>query len=431
MEVNPEILYRAVEAAHHGVYVTDDQGVIEYVNAAFSAITGYSQEELIGSRISILSSGETPAEYYRRMWETIREGTRWQEETTNRRKDGSLYSAFQIISPITDGTGKPARYVGIQHDVTEQKRVRDDLADALFEFNAIFSHTQDAVFLVDVEERPGAPVEHKAFRYRKLSATHERLTGLSSDGVRGKTPAEVVGPEQGAELVARYQNCVNLRHPTSYEETLDLPSGRRVWHTQLTPIIRGDTVVQIVGSARDITERKEMEENLRYLSEVDSLTGVPNRRKTTEELDRELARAQRHGHPLSILLADIDHFKAVNDELGHETGDTALRGVAATIQATLRPTDRVGRWGGEEFVVVLPETDRAGARTAAERIRQAVEISQAVPGRTVTVSIGIAALGPIRSANPRALSHTVDSLVRIADEELYRAKERGRNCCSG
>jgi diguanylate cyclase (GGDEF)-like protein/PAS domain S-box-containing protein len=281
------------------------------------------------------------------------------------------------------------------------------------------------------EERPGAPVEHKAFRYRKLSATHERLTGLSSDGVRGKTPAEVVGPEQGAELVARYQNCVNLRHPTSYEETLDLPSGRRVWHTQLTPIIRGDTVVQIVGSARDITERKEMEENLRYLSEVDSLTGVPNRRKTTEELDRELARAQRHGHPLSILLADIDHFKAVNDELGHETGDTALRGVAATIQATLRPTDRVGRWGGEEFVVVLPETDRAGARTAAERIRQGVENSQAVPGRTVTVSIGIAALGPIRSANPRALSHTVDSLVRIADEELYRAKERGRNCCSG
>ncbi len=423
--VKQELLLRAVEAAHHGIYITDAQGRIQYANPAFLALTGYTNEEILDRPISILSSGEMPAEYYQHMWESIRSGRRWQEEIVNRRRDGSLYCAFQIIAPVTEPDGSISSYIGIQHDISAEKEIRRTLDRTIIEFDAIFSNTQDAMMLIDVSsgERP--------FRMRKLSATHERLTGLTTDRVRGKTPEEIYGEDAGAAISGRYRECVENGFPISYEETLDLPMGRRIWHTQLSPVRKGDKIVQLVGSSRDITDRKKIEEDLRYLSEIDTLTGVPNRRKITEELDRELARAHRHSHPLSVLMADVDHFKTINDEYGHDAGDAALRGIAAQIQENLRPSDRIGRWGGEEFVIVLPETDRAGAVATAERVRLAVERTDVLSGRAVTVSIGIASLGAVREARPRALSHTVDSLVRIADEELYRAKEQGRNRVSG
>jgi diguanylate cyclase (GGDEF)-like protein/PAS domain S-box-containing protein len=420
-----QIFQRAVESASHGIYVTDAQGHIEYANAAFCQLTGYSSDELIGAPMSLLSSGDTTEPYYRRMWQTIHTGEQWRAEITNRRKDGSAYQAFQVISPIMDESGSATRFVGIQHDITEEKRVREALNQSFREFEAIFANTQDAMFLVDVVDG-GA-----AFQFRKLSSCHERLTGLTTEDVQGKTPREILGVPQGSIVEGHYRQCFESQQPISYEEELHLPAGQRTWHTQLSPVLKDGNVLQLVGSSRDITERKRMEENLRYLSEIDALTAIPNRRKISEELDRELARAQRHGNALSVILADIDHFKAINDELGHETGDAALRGIAETVQATLRPTDRVGRWGGEEFVIVLPETDHSGARTAAERIRLGVERARTIPDRTITLSLGVASLGPVRSSNPRAISHTVDSLVRIADEELYRAKERGRNQISG
>ncbi|MFW5693824.1 MAG: sensor domain-containing diguanylate cyclase [Alkalispirochaeta sp.] len=423
--IGVEILQRAVDSAHHGIYVTDAHGYIEYVNEAFCTLTGYGPEELTGAPMSILSSGETPREYYTRLWRTIRSGTQWREEITNRRKDGTRYHAFQIISPVLDSTEEVTNFVGIQHDITEEKQIRAALDQARLEFEAIFAHTQDAMFLVDVVD------DGAAFTFCTLSACHEQLTGLSTEAVRGKTPREVLGVAEGSTVENHYRRCLQLQKPISYEEELHLPTGTRIWHTQLSPVVQEGRVVQIVGSSRDITERKRMEDDLRYLSEIDPLTGIPNRRKISEELERELARAHRHGNALSVLVADIDHFKSINDELGHEMGDTALRGIAETIRATLRPTDRIGRWGGEEFLIVLPETDHSGARTAAERIRRAVEAARTIPERTITISLGLSSLGPVRTSNPRALSHTVDSLVRIADEELYRAKERGRNQVCG
>lgn len=423
--IDQELLQQAVETAQHGIYVTDPGGRILFANAAFAEITGYTPAELAGARMSILATGDTPREYYARLWSTIAAGETWREQIENRRKDGSRYTAFQVITPVRGDDGTIRAYVGVQHDITAEREMRRALEAAVVECDAIFTYTLDALFLVDVHDG-GA-----RFTYRRLSRSHELLTGFSNDAVRHRSPEEVLGPEQGAAIVGHLRHCMQVGQPVSYEETLHVPAGVQVWHTQLAPVISHGEIVQIVGSARDITERKRMEDDLRYLSEIDTLTGIPNRRKITDELDRELGRAQRHGNALSILMVDIDHFKSINDELGHESGDTALRGIASIIQASLRPSDRVGRWGGEEFIIILPQTDHPGARTAAERVRRAAEQSQCIPGRRITVSVGVASLGPIRSANPRALAHTVDSLVRVADEELYRAKDLGRNRTSG
>ncbi|BDU76478.1 GGDEF domain-containing protein [Mesoterricola sediminis] len=168
--------------------------------------------------------------------------------------------------------------------------------------------------------------------------------------------------------------------------------------------------------------RQETERDLERAGNTDSLTGVGNRRHFARVLAREMGRSRRFRHPLSLLLLDIDHFKRVNDTCGHLAGDRVIRRVAEACREGSRESDSVARWGGEEFAVLLPESDADGAWARAERIREAVE-ALAVdvgPGPPVrcTVSVGVAAMRDGEDG---------DAFVRRADEALYRAKAAGRN----
>ncbi|MCE7031572.1 GGDEF domain-containing protein [Lysobacter sp. GX 14042] len=156
---------------------------------------------------------------------------------------------------------------------------------------------------------------------------------------------------------------------------------------------------------------------LEVLAERDPLTGVYNRRRLFERLEEEVERSRRGHSPLSVCMLDVDHFKEVNDRHGHQAGDQVLRQVATTIAASLRSIDSLGRYGGEEFVLVLPQTPRDGARKKAERVRGAIDLSCAC-GRALTVSIGVAGYRP---------GDSVDTLLARADAALYRAKAKGRN----
>jgi len=164
-------------------------------------------------------------------------------------------------------------------------------------------------------------------------------------------------------------------------------------------------------------------ETLREQASTDPLTGLANRRTILEVLDRELARCRRSGGVCSVAMVDLDHFKAVNDTYGHSAGDAVLRQAASTMRATLRPYDLLGRYGGEEFVVVLPGCDAAGAGAAAERLRAsmaATAIAVAEVSLRVTCSLGVA-VGATENSWER------DRLLSTADAALYRAKEQGRD----
>ena len=147
---------------------------------------------------------------------------------------------------------------------------------------------------------------------------------------------------------------------------------------------------------------------------TDDLTGLVNRRRFIEALDAEIERARRFGSPLTVVLADLDNFKRVNDEHGHHAGDDVLRSFAGLLRSHVRDVDVGGRIGGEEFAIVLPETDSAGAASVAERIRESLA---AVP-IGITSSFGVAELSSGQSG---------DDLLRTADAALYRAKEAGKN----
>jgi diguanylate cyclase (GGDEF)-like protein len=170
-------------------------------------------------------------------------------------------------------------------------------------------------------------------------------------------------------------------------------------------------------------ELREKNSMLARLSTTDPVTGLRTRRYAAEVLNIEWIRARRYRTPLSVMMADLDHFKHVNDKYGHPAGDAVLRGVSDVLRQTLRAPDVSGRYGGEEILVILPQTDLQGAVQMAERWRQQVEAAsfRAPDGRSVgvTVSIGVATFD--------AAQAMPDDLVAAADAALYRAKDAGRN----
>jgi diguanylate cyclase (GGDEF)-like protein len=157
------------------------------------------------------------------------------------------------------------------------------------------------------------------------------------------------------------------------------------------------------------------------LARTDALTDIPNRRYLFEIGEHELSRARRFGHPLSALMLDIDRFKQVNDTHGHAVGDQVLRALARCCLKNIRDIDTIGRYGGEEFVVLLVETDGAGAQKTAERLRvqAALSVTESPRGPvSVTISVGVAA---------RAENDDLPALLARADQALYAAKQAGRN----
>ncbi len=187
--------------------------------------------------------------------------------------------------------------------------------------------------------------------------------------------------------------------------------------------------ILILRVVRELRLREELESRLAMLATTDPLTGLANRRRFDEYLKSECARARRGGTTVSMLMIDVDLFKAYNDEFGHQIGDQVLSAIADAVKSAVqRSTDLVARYGGEEFAVLLPDTDEKGAKQIAERIRQKVEslrLDMIKRGCRVTVSIGVAA----------AFFEVTDdatNLVREADQAMYRAKMLGRNCvCCG
>jgi diguanylate cyclase (GGDEF)-like protein len=150
---------------------------------------------------------------------------------------------------------------------------------------------------------------------------------------------------------------------------------------------------------------------------IDALTGLANRRAVEEILAAEISRAQRFAHDLAVVLLDLDRFKEINDSFGHAAGDVMLRAVSRLLTSLARQGDTVARWGGEEFVVVLPETDLAGAQRFAERLRRTIEAHSVGDMRT-SASCGVATM---------LAEDTVEELIGAADQALYQAKSNGRN----
>jgi diguanylate cyclase len=162
---------------------------------------------------------------------------------------------------------------------------------------------------------------------------------------------------------------------------------------------------------------------MRHHAEHDGLTGLWNHRVIVERLGEEMNRSLRAGTPLSVILVDVDHFKKINDTFGHLAGDLVLKEIGTVLSRSLRPYDYVGRYGGEEFLLILPNCGMESALVRGEQLRVAVQAARILDGETmlqVTASFGVTSVLPSH--------HEAETVIRAVDAALYRAKSRGRNC---
>ncbi len=254
---------------------------------------------------------------------------------------------------------------------------------------------------------------------------------MTQDQVIGKTITDIWGDKR-ADIIQRYVGECFTGREVNYESWFDFPAlGNRCFEVYCYPYIDNDTVTHIVVISRDITNRKEMERKVF----VDPLTNIYNYRYFNQRLTEELDRAKRYNHPLSLLFADIDFFKDVNTDIGHHAANEVLQHIAKIFSNSthkssgpklgLRKTDIVARFGGEEFIVLAPETPKIDAISLANRIRTTVESYNFPhlvenPETKITVSIGVAAFPDDDIENP-------GELLKKADLAMYEAKHNGRN----
>jgi len=168
----------------------------------------------------------------------------------------------------------------------------------------------------------------------------------------------------------------------------------------------------------EIKKREEIEEKLRTLSRTDPLTKIDNRYRFNQTLNEEIRRVNRYQGDLSIIMFDIDHFKAVNDTHGHDVGDRVLVSIAQLVENMIRDIDSFARWGGEEFIILTPNNDIDGATMLAERIRKTIELTDFAPVKTLTSSFGVVQYKP---------GEEKTSFLKRVDNALYAAKYQGRN----
>ncbi|MGV8935142.1 MAG: diguanylate cyclase, partial [Gallionellaceae bacterium] len=211
---------------------------------------------------------------------------------------------------------------------------------------------------------------------------------------------------------------------TQVQASINHKDGSIVW-ISTNAAVRLDkdgNPIYIEGVARDITARKLMEEQLTQLTRIDGLTGVYNRTFFMNKSNEVLSFMKRYQRPASMMMMDLDHFKLINDTHGHHIGDLALIAFTLGCQKEIRESDIMGRLGGEEFGLMLPETSIENAQTLAERMRlriAAIEIPVAELILKITVSIGLVEIN--------TNIHTLDDALRIADRAMYQAKDKGRN----
>jgi diguanylate cyclase (GGDEF)-like protein/PAS domain S-box-containing protein len=401
-----------VEQASDGIFISEPEGHYVAVNSAGCKMLGYSCHELLQLNLRDVTkfSPEKPS----RLKELQQGGT----VITEREmicKDGSLISVEISAKRLPDG-----RLQGIARDITERKQAEDQLR----QLSRAVEYSPISIVIMDINGR----VEYANPKFTEI-------TGLTLEEVRGKTSMETFGSsETSPEIRAEHWDTILSGSEWRGEMVNRKKNGESYWAAvSISPILDSSGVItHFVSIHEDITERKENEEKIKRLNAgleqlamTDYLTNLYNRRYFIQRGTEEFKRARRSHLSLSLLMLDIDEFKKVNDTYGHEAGDMALQQVAATLKSSLREVDILGRMGGEEFAVLLPNTSLHEAVALAERVQQIMaETPFEMPGASltisITVSIGVSAIAGEMSV--------IDDLLRNADSALYRAKNNGRNC---
>jgi diguanylate cyclase (GGDEF)-like protein/PAS domain S-box-containing protein len=402
-----------------GVMITDRNARHIDVNRRWCRMFGYRRHEARGklSIRDIVHPDEVPSivdQFQSLLSSEVKSQTHARRFM---RKDGRVFWGVISTSTVRDKSGRFMWAVGIITDIDAQKRNEVALRESEERLRFITENTHDVVWQLD---------QNLCFTY--INSADERMRGFHRSEVIGSPFKSLIAPCSHAvfdqEMQQQQADRTGDAGEVNFEVELCCKDGGHVWAEVNSTSIHDDSgkIIGYIGVTRDATQRRRTHEKLREQTIRDPLTGLFNRRYLDESLERELARAKRDQLPLAILMIDIDCFKRLNDTYGHQAGDEVLRTLGESIRNCARTADLPCRYGGEEFLLVLPNISIETACERAERWRSAFEKEVIVFGKSVitsTVSIGVATY-PVHG-------DTRESLIRSADEALYRAKHSGRN----
>ena len=407
----------ALEAAANAIVITDSHGAILWVNHAFTSMTGYGAEEVLGKNPRLLKSGAQPESYYDNLWLTISSSKVWHGEIVNKRKDGTTYTEEMTITPVTPDVHNLANryFIAIKQDITERKQAEEALLFKTALLEAQAETTIDGILVVDESDR--IVLANKQFGL--TFGVSEEVLSTRDDFIVLQHVRDQV--EAADAFVARVQYLNNHRDERSRDE-LRLKNGKTLDRYSAPLIDAKDRYRGRIWYFRDITDRKVAEERAQFLAYYDALTGLPNRLLLQDRLSNAIASARRRQDKVALLFLDLDRFKDINDSLGHSVGDLLLQEVAKRLKTWGREQDTVARLGGDEFLITLTHIkDVPNVAVACERLMDSMTGGFVVQGHSLNISCSIGiSMFPEHGAD-------CETLIKDADAAMYAAKDSGRN----
>lgn len=346
---------------------------------------------------------------------TIAQGVPYEPRFRIRRSDGALRYIQARARIYFNADGKPVRLVGTNEDITERQQREAALRESEDRFHSTFDAAAIGMALVSQEGR-----------FMQANDALCRIVGYTQAELQQKSMQEITHPDDlGVDRALMRELLAGSRESYQMEKRFLHQDGHEIWILLSGSAVRDASgkVLYFVAQIQDFTERRALLDKLELQATKDYLTGLSNRRHFLERGETEVAHVQRYDHGLSLFMLDIDHFKSINDTYGHKAGDIVLQQLSQILRDTLRTVDVIGRIGGEEFVVLMPETDLPQALEVAERLREIVAATDVMANEGLvlhfTVSIGVVAL--------KGKDVNLDTLLNRADRALYQAKAGGRN----
>ncbi|MBN2017886.1 MAG: PAS domain S-box protein [Candidatus Cloacimonetes bacterium] len=407
------------ENAPEAIVLIDNESRILRMNEEFTRTFGYTIEEAQNKKIDeLLTRGEYGKEA-KKVTGKIAKGETVALESVRWHKNGTPVDVSILGTPIIFGGGQLAVY-GIYRDISDKKAAQEALKKSEERYRELIENVHDIIYRFDLEG---------VITY--INTVGEKIFGMPSDEIVGKRTLDIVQPENRTALKHFFQRQYLKKTQNTYHEfEIIKKNNEKTWLGQNTSLLlENDKIIGFQAIARDITSRKKAEEEIReankkleLLSRTDPLTQLSNRRDVIEKIRYEKRRYGRSEQSFTIMICDIDDFKVINDTFGHDAGDEVLKTLANIMCMNVRKQDTVARWGGEEFLLLLPQTEAAGGLVLAEKIRSRIKSKEfKFLGKSIhiTITIGLSVYHENRS---------IEDTINQADQALYMGKKLGKDC---